>query len=138
MSVKLVNPFDDKELLNTLKEFGFDLKKDIKDTELGQSGYNELMQDLSFDLENCKFGAKLHQHENGTLVAYKIRHKDSNRSIGKSKAYRIIYIVYLTEEIAFICHIYHKVSGKKPKSDLSQSEKDNLNALIDALAQQEE
>ncbi len=131
--MNLTDTFDNPDLLWELKDHGFDLEKDLKRTGLGQSGYEQILQDVADDLENDLCGSRLIQSEKySDLAVYKMRCKDSKRNTGKQGGYRIILVAALCET-AFICHIYHKHAGKKPKSDLTPNEKRQLHKLVSSL-----
>ncbi|WP_067559086.1 hypothetical protein [Faecalibaculum rodentium] len=131
--MNLTDTFDSPDLLRELKDYGFDLEKDLKRTGLGQSGYNQILQDVADDLENDRSGSRLIQSEKySDLAVYKMRCKDPKRNSGKRGGYRIILVAALCET-SFICHIYHKHAGKKPKTDLTSNEKNQLRKLVSNL-----
>lgn len=136
--MNLTDTFDNPDLLEQLKDFGFDLQKDLKRTGLRQSGYLQLLQDLTDDLEHGCPGDRLIQSEKyPDMAVYKKRCKDTERGFGKQGGYRIILVVAFFDT-AFVCHIYHKHAGKRPKADLSSGEKKSLRELVSCLEKDRE
>ncbi|WP_273477142.1 hypothetical protein [Faecalicoccus acidiformans] len=68
------------------------------------------------------------------VTAYKLRLKDENRKMGVRGGYRFIYLLILGDiKKAIPFHLYSKHAGKKPKSDLTEEEKKNLQNLTSAF-----
>lgn len=131
INVTVVDILKEDEILDDFSEnYGFDLRKDLKVCELTNKDYNRIIKDLVEDVKNlphsCK-GDKLFQYNHSAI--YKFRYKDEKRSIGTRSAYRFIVLLFCNEKV-FPFHIYHKKSGKKPKLDLSENEKESIKKIV--------
>lgn len=132
--MKVINPFDFEELIKQIKhEYGFDLRKDLKDNKLHEEDFLMIIQDLHLAMEAIPPNAYTVSAD-GSYKVYKTRYKDNNRNNGASGAYRIISMSDGEKVIPF--HLYHKRSGKKPKKDLTEREKKMVKKMIDDAVSQ--
>lgn len=129
--MNFINILDQETIYEEIRRYGFDLKKDIKETLLNENGFLKIFADFIDDFESGLYGDLLYSREDRKVYSRKIRFKDEKRKIGKRSGYRIIYIV--KDSYVFIIHIYHKTAGKNSKKDLTEKEKKNLKKLVDEL-----
>lgn len=128
--MRIINPFDYEELIEQIKEdHGFDLRKDLKTTNLTKSEFDIILQDLYLALTATQKKGTLIS-ANNSLKVYKTRHKDNNRHIGSSGAYRLLSMYDGDSDKVYPFHLYHKTSGKKPKKDLTPKEKAEVKKMV--------
>lgn len=113
------------------EDYNFNLKKDLKNCELSKDEFFMFIQDLHLALNASPKKCKVIT-ANLPFELYKTRHKDDNRNIGTSGAYRLISMSDGNKVIPI--HIYHKSSGKKPKNDLTEYEKRMLRKMVEDAA----
>lgn len=123
-----------EELLDDFKSsYGFDLRRDLKNNSLSRNDFLIIIQDLFYDINAVPIkGDKV--TANPPISVYKMRFKDENRNIGSSSAYRLLCMIDESKAIPF--HLYHKTSGKKPKIDLTESEKRKCKKMVDDAVKQ--
>lgn len=131
--MNIINPMDNPELLRNLKDYGFNLKKDLKDCNISGSAYISLLGDFADDCQSNKFGIHLYSTAHKFVHVYKSRHKDSVNNRGKSSGFRIICIVQ-NNEFAYIIHIYSKSSGKHPKANTGLYQLSDVNPWRSTLS----
>lgn len=130
IGMKILNPFDNEELIEQFhRNYGFDLRKDLKDVNLTKNDFFMFIQDLSVAFLTDKPKGRLISAHKQRKV-YKTRHKDDNRNIGSSGAYRLISMFDADKGKVYPFHLYHKRSGKKPKSDLTKGEKEIIKKMV--------
>lgn len=139
IKIEVVNPFlpENQWVISNFKSFGFDLNKDLKNVGMKRKEVEMILKDLSLDVSADNInGAKI-TSKNGISV-YKMRYKDQKRNMGSSGAYRLISLILVSEKKAIPFHLYHKRSGKKPKTDLTASEYKKVNELVDDISNSRE
>lgn len=93
-----------------------------------------ILKDIRDDLQSLPInGDKVISSDNGAVSVYKFRYKDEARNIGSRGGYRIICLVICNFK-AYPFHLYHKVSGRKPKTDLTSVEKTTLKIMVNDAA----
>lgn len=128
--MKVIDPFEHDDLIEQMKHnYGFDLKKDFKKCRLSQDEFFFMLQDLSLLRHHDRVITRINPFE-----VHKTRHRDETRNINASGAYRLISLSDGTKIIPF--HLYHKTSGKKPKKDLTESEKKTCKKMVKDAYQQ--
>lgn len=126
--MKVINPLDYEELIKqTKKHYGFDLRKDLKNNNLNEDDFFMFIQDLHLAVNASPKKCKVIS-ANAPYAVYKTRHKDDNRNIGTSSAYRLLSMSDGSKVFPF--HLYHKTSGKQHKLDLTETEKKMVKKMI--------
>lgn len=98
---KVIDILESEELLSDMKdEYGFNLKKDLKNNDLKRDDFFQILQDLFFDINATPIkGYKVTAIH--PFSVYKMRYKDENRNIGSSNAYRLLCMVDESNAIPF-------------------------------------
>lgn len=107
------------------KEYGFDIKKDLKTNKISDAEYFEILVDLSEPILYTKFKGKLDRSENGEIFFRKLYVNFRN----KVDLLRVIALVYIMDDdraTVFPFHIYLK----SKKKDLSDSETKKIKAMM--------
>lgn len=79
--MNVINILDNETLYETIKEHGFDLKKDIKETLLKENGFQMIMMDFIDDMDHGFYGDLLYSREDRKVYACKMRFKDENAEL---------------------------------------------------------
>lgn len=107
------------------KEYGFDIKKDLKTNKISDAEYFEILVDLSEPILYTKFKGKLDRSENGEIFFRKLYVNFRN----KVDLLRVIALVYIMDDdraTVFPFHIYLK----SKKKNLSDSETKKIKAMM--------
>ena len=130
IGMNILNPFDYEGLIEQMQEeHGFDLKKDLKAVNLTKESFSMFIQDLYLNFLAIPPKGDLVSASKKRKV-YKTRHKDDNRNIGTSGAYRLLSMLDNDTGKVYPFHLYHKTSGKKPKTDLTPKEKEEIKKKV--------
>lgn len=117
------------------KEYGFDIKRDIKKNKLSERDIQRILLDITEFLNNVPIVVALYATTGNQFIAMKMRVKDDNK--GKRGGIRVILLLIFDVALHVIpVHLYFK-SGKNAKKDLTATEQNRLRNLLDELSKSE-
>ena len=122
---------DDSEVLAIFDEYGFNVKKDLKNIHVTEEEKERIREGILDALRDNRGVTVIHKSPNNIVTVIKMRAAGGNGR-GESGGLRVYLICGILPDSAVIFHIYPK-TGSKRKDNISQKEKNKICKLADDL-----
>lgn len=113
----------DRDKAKVLKDYSFDIYKDLENLNLTPEKLLNLLEEQGIDIETGLKGERLSGNtEFNSIKKFYINY----RNVGSKRGLRVIALVVQVEDLAIVLHVY----SKSKKKDMSEEEYKNLRLLL--------